>query len=278
MKLSIDTLTLHRRYGDEKTIQMMKEAGFDGVDYDYCFLDEGDEALSDDYAEYAHKVRKLLEESHMVCYQAHAPLSISYGSAFEESVEGYRRIVRSIEAASILGAEHIVVHALKVPEGVDDFAYNLEYYKSFEPYCKKFGIHIAIENLGKYRVGRFNTPEILYKMLDVLDSPWYTVCVDVGHAAVTGPEPEELIEGLDHKTLRCLHIHDNDYEHDNHALPYTGKLNWDNITTALKKINYQECFSLEIPTYLGKFDDEMMQEALNFAAKIGRHLIDKIVR
>ncbi|MBR2127888.1 MAG: hypothetical protein IJ940_03355, partial [Bacteroidales bacterium] len=42
------------------------------------------------------------------------------------------------------------------------------------------------------------------------------VCVDVGHAAISGPDPEELIRGLDNKTLGCLHIHDNDYLHDQH--------------------------------------------------------------
>jgi len=33
---------------------------------------------------------------------------------------------------------------------------------------------------------------------------------------------------------------------------------------------------LEVPTYLGRFDDEMLPEALAFAAKIGRHLIAKV--
>jgi len=221
-------------------------------------------------------VRRLLDENGMSCYQAHAPLKMSYGQAFDELAEGYRKIVQSMEAASILGAKHIVVHGPRVPEGVDDFAYNLEYYRSLKPYCEKFGIHIAIENLGRYQVGRFNTPEVLYRMLELLDSPWFSVCVDVGHAAITGPEPEELIAGLDNRTLGCVHIHDNDYEHDNHALPYTGKLHWDKIAEAMKKINYQTWLSLEVPTYLGRFDDEMLPEALAFAAKIGRHLIAKV--
>ena len=109
-----------------------------------------------------------------------------------------------------------------------------------------------------------------------LESPWYAVCVDVGHAAISGPDPEELIRGLDNKTLGCLHIHDNDYLHDQHLLPYTGDLNWENITSALKDICYQGAFSLECINYFKRFDDAMMPEALSFAVKTGRYLIAKI--
>lgn len=282
MKLSVDTLVFHRRYGDEKMIRMLADAGFDGVDYSYCGLSEDDEVLGEHYREYAYKVRRRLDDSGLVCCQAHAPLSMQYGQAFDESVDGYRKIVRAMEAASILGANYIVVHALKVPEGIDDFTYNLGYYKSFEPYCEKFGIHIAIENIHKYHdkrksaIGRFNTPEVLYKFLDALDSTWYAVCVDVGHAAISGPEPEELIRGLDNGILKCLHIHDNDYQRDQHTLPYIGDLNWENITFALKEICYQGAFSLECINYFKRFDDVMMPEALAFAVKTGRYLIEQI--
>ena len=282
MKLTTDTLVLHRRYGDEKMISMLAEAGFDGVDYTYCGLADDDEALSEHYLEYAHKVRKLLDDRGLVCSQAHAPYCMKYGQLFDESVENYRKTVRSIEAASVLGAKYIVIHALKVPDTEDDFACNLGYYKSFEPYCEKFGISVAIENIHKYHdkrksaIGRFNTPEVLYRLLKELDSPWYAVCVDVGHAAISGPDPEELIKGLDNKTLGCLHIHDNDYQHDQHLLPYTGDLNWENITSALKDICYRGAFSLECINYLKRFDDIMMPEALVFAVKTSRHLIEQI--
>lgn len=282
MKLSVETLVFHKRYGDRKTIQMLKQAGFDAVDYSYCALEEDDEALGEHYVEYAHQVRRFLDESQLVCYQAHAPLSMTYGCAFDETTEGYRKIVRSMEAASILGAEYIVVHALKVPVSEDDLAYNLRYYKSFEPYCERFGIRIAIENIHKYHekrktpIGRFNTPEVLYTLLKELDSPWYGICVDVGHAAVSGPEPEELIRGLDNCVLGCVHLHDNDYLQDRHWLPYAGDLNWDSITEALRDIRYQGTLNLECTNYFRRFDDEMMPEALKFAAKVGHHLIRKI--
>lgn len=284
MKLSVENHTLRKRYGDETAIKMLKEAGFDSIDYSYYWLEDTDDALGSNYIEHAVKVRQLLDENCMTCNQAHAPFALTYGSTFDLSEKEYAKIVRSMESAAILGAEHIVVHSLGVPNSVDCFAYNLGFYKSLEPYCEKFGIRIAIENLFEYdqkrktfRKGRLHTPELLNGMIKALNSPWFVVCIDVGHAAVTGFEPEELIQGFDHQTLKSLHIHDNDYLSDRHALPCTGDFNWDKITGALKSIDYNGDFTLEIFAYLNRFDDEMMQDALMFAGKVGRHLMKKIV-
>jgi len=70
---------------------------------------------------------------------------------FDVTDPEYQKLVRSIEAASIMGAESIIVHALKVPEGVDLFAYNLEFYKSFLDFAAKTGRHLLkrIEALGE---------------------------------------------------------------------------------------------------------------------------------
>lgn len=283
MRLSIDTLVMHNRFGDEEGFRLIKEAGFDAVDYSFCGVTDKEAMLGDGYIEYALKTRALLDKNGLVCTQAHAPISQIYGCNFDETEIRWLEVVRAMEAASILGAKQIVIHATKVPDDVDDFEHTVRYYKTYEPYCEKFGIRIAIENIGKKderrgcTVARYGAPKSLYKLLKALNSPWFVVCVDVGHAAYgVGPLPEELIEGLDNQVLRCLHIHDNDCRHDGHALPYTGNLNWEKITTALKKIDYQGDFSLETITYLSKFDRELTFEALKFAGIVGRYLINKI--
>ena len=113
-------------------------------------------------------------------------------------------------------------------------------------------------------------------MIAALDSPWFVVCVDVGHAGLTGIEPQSLIRGLDNKTLKALHIHDNDYLDDSHNVPYAGKLNWDEIMKALKDIDYKGDFTLEVVAYLKKMDDAFIEEALAYCAKTGRHLMGKM--
>lgn len=282
MRLSVETHVLHKRYGDEIAIQMLKKAGFDSIDYSFYWLEEADECLGEHYREYAQKIRTLLEQNCMTCNQAHAPFTMSYSNQFDESDPEYSRLVRSIESAAIMGADNIVVHSLKTPPAVDNFAYNLAYYKSLQPYCEKFGICIAIENLfahdHKCRCirGRLHTPALLHEMIAMLESPFFVVCIDVGHAALTGYEPQDIIRQFDNKTLRSLHIHDNDYLDDRHTLPYAGSLHWHEIMQALKDIDYQGDFTFEIFGYLGKIDDDFIEEALAFSAKAGRHLLRKL--
>ncbi|MBQ8231724.1 MAG: sugar phosphate isomerase/epimerase [Lachnospiraceae bacterium] len=282
MKLSVETYTLHRRYGDEKAIKMLKKAGFESIDYSFYWLSESDETLGENYREYALTVRSLLDESGMTCNQAHAPFKVEYGSKFDFTNEEYVKVVRSIEAAAILGAESIVVHSIKPPAGVDIVEYNREYYKTLEPYCEKFGICIAIENLfwydekAKCYRGGLHKPQELNRIIEELKSKWFVVCIDVGHAALTGYEPGEIINQFDNHTLRALHIHDNDYLSDRHTLPYAGSLDWNKIMKALKDIDYNSDFTFEIFGYLGRIDDEFMEEALAFAAKTGRHLMLKV--
>lgn len=282
MRLSVEIYTLHKRYGDEKAIQMLKKAGFDSIDYSFYWLDESDEALGENYQEHARRVKQLLDKNEMTCNQAHAPFTLRYGDVFDSSNIEYVKLLRSIEAAAIMGAENIVVHSINVPVGVDIFEYNYEFYKKLEPYCEKFGICIAIENLfrndakSNCKRGRLHTPEQLNQMIASLQSKWFVVCVDVGHAAVTGYEPDEYIRCFNNHTLRALHIHDNDYISDRHTLPYTGSFEWNKIMNALKDIKYSSDFTLEIVSYLAKIDDEFMHEALSFAAKVGRQLINKL--
>ena len=158
----------------------------------------------------------------------------------------YFNIVRSLESASILGAENIIVHSISVPEEVDFEEYNIEYYRIFIPYCKAYNIHIAVENLftkdakRNRLIGKIGSPKELNSILKKIDSPWIIACVDVGHAALTGYEPEDFISRVDSHILKCLHVQDNDYLGDRHTLPYLADLNWSAIMSSLKKTAMRE--------------------------------------
>jgi len=285
MKISIDIFRLHQRFGDEKTVKMIKKAGFDCLDYTFSDLEpsENEEILGENYVAYAKGFRELLDKYELPCNQAHAPYEwMKYGYAFDVSEERYAQIVRAMEAASIMGAPHIIVHPLAVPAGMDVVEINVEYFKTLEPYCEKFGIRIAIENLLYYdpkrecHIGILHTPTELYRLLEKLNSPWFYLCVDVGHAALTGHEPEDFIRALDNRVLKALHIHDNNYLRDHHQLPFTGKFNWLKIAEALKEIGYQGDFTLETSMYIYNSPDDFVEYALEVAARTARYLASKI--
>ncbi len=283
MKLSIENYAIRKKFGDFEAFDLIKNAGFDCVDMSYYWTEDNSPLLNDDYREYAEKLRKYLDTIGLSCNQAHAPFDLKAGEAFDLSTPAYRAIVRSMESAAILGAKTIIVHSLSAnvnDQVVFDKEYNLEFYKSFLPYCEKFGIKIAVENLFHrdpkrgYYVGKLGTAEELCSFVRKLNSPWFVACVDIGHAALTGNEPEDFCEKMDGNLLQALHVQDGDYRRDAHTLPFLGTFKWDAIMKSLKKIGYQGELTFEVFLYLGNIPKELLPNALAFTYQTGKHLTD----
>ena len=285
MKLSMEFYELSERFGDIKAMELAKEAGFDAIDYSYYYKKEEQDAMGENYLAYAKSLRAQLDAIGLECNQAHAPFSFEYGMEGAVAEEKFRLIERSIESAAILGAKVIVVHAIRVPRGVNIIDYNVDFYNRLLPTCIRCGIKLGVENLfntdrkRNCMIDRLGKAKELNLVLDRINSPWAVACVDVGHAALTGNEPEEFIEEVDPKYLQALHINDNDYIKDRHRLPYLGEFNWEAIMAALKKSGYQgdltmELISMAYPSYTQKFPDALIPQALTFAAAVGRHLIE----
>ena len=283
MKLAMESYVPVRRLGEKDGLKMIKEAGFDCVDFSYYAFKPDSDALGDRYVEYATELRAILDEIGLACSQAHAPYIMSYDAKFDLSYANYRATVHSIESAAILGAKNIIVHTIAVPRDVKDVSMwelNQRYYRSLIPFAEKAGICVAVENLYSYDdkrkcfVGRLGSPAELSGFVKELNSPYVVACVDVGHASITGYEPEEFIEGMDSSILKAVHIHDGDYQGDRHTLPYLGKFHWNDVLAALKKIGFEGNLNFEIVSYLNKLPIELLPDALKLAAHTGRYMID----
>lgn len=283
MKLSVESYTLSNKFGDDRMPAMLKAAGFDAVDYSfYTSSAVRERSLGDGYREYARELRKRLDDAGLVCNQSHAPYSINRDNRFDTSDPEYLALTRSIEAAAILGARSIIVHTLAVEKGTDVIEFNAGFYSTLIPYCESFGIKISVENLfeqdpkRKYLVGRLGSPAEINAMLDRLDSPCFDACLDIGHAAITGWEPEDFIRNLKPGCLKALHVHDNDYIRDLHKLPFTDRhdrIHWDLVCEALRDTGYDGDFTFEIISYLERVPADLMPQALSYAAAVGRKLI-----
>ena len=153
------------------------------------------------------------------------------------------------------------------------------FYKSLEPYCKEYGINIAIENMFYYDAkkrrhkGMLHTPQALKAIIEKLDSPYFIACIDIGHLAIIGEEPEDVLREMQPSILKALHVHDNDFLSDRHSLPFTGGINWQNVMDALKNIGYTGDLTFEICSFVNKMPDVLISDALKFAQKVGRYLI-----
>lgn len=281
MKLSMQCCELIWEFGEERAFQILKEAGFEGVDY---FIGHACDEIKGDYQSIARGTKQALDKSGISCEQVHAPFDFP----FEEVEENYVYIVRAIEMAGILESPYIVVHPVIPPKTMDFLECNRRFFKSLESHAKRAGVVIAIENLYHRDSKRngitndyFANPVTLRDFVRSLCSEAFAVCIDIGHASLTPTEPDDFIRVFDNKLLKVLHVHDTDYLADRHTLPGFGCLNWDSITKALGEIDYQGTFSFEINQYINGFrrnglDREVIPDAVNFAAKVGRKLIERI--
>ncbi len=284
MLLSVDTNVLRDKYDDITAIKMIKEAGFDAYDYS-MFRAKGErDMLEDDYIERARNLRKISDEIGILCRQAHAPFSFQYTNKIDISDPEYLKIVRSMEVASILGAKNIIVHTVKkdLPDGFELEDYSREFYRSFIPYCEKYNISISVENLvgrhpeTKEKFEVFSNPLKHIEFVKSLESKYFNICIDVGHSALLGYMPEDVINAMDSSLFKTIHIHDNDFERDSHVLPYEGKTDWEAVTKALANVGYEGDFSFELEGLFYRLDDALLPAGLKFAEATGRVLIEKI--
>ena len=286
MKFSTQLSFLAKKYGILKGADMLVDAGFSAIDLtihrsyvapDTALLESP--IYSSDYKAFAKELRDRVESRGVVFNQAHAPFPS------EDKIE---LLPRAIEFAGLIGAKTIVVHpALDLPYyGNEDalFEHNIKFYSSLIPYAKDSGIKIGIENI--YRVhevsGRIldttaSSPEELCRYYDeLLSTGAFTVCVDIGHVALCGREPEHFIRQVGGERLGALHVHDVNYIDDQHTLPGTSKLKYDPICKALGEINYKGDITLEADGFYSRFDPEFHAEAAAFMAKVAKHLADKV--
>jgi len=284
MILSTQTFYLSELFGDETAVRMLAEAGYDALDYSMFRITEDSHILnSEGYKEYALNLKRTAEEAGVHFNQAHAPFpSVRYGND-EYNADMFKKIVRSMEVASILGAKIIIVHPFACPKEVDQKGENIAFYNRLLPYCKEYGIKVALENMWGYDERRgcivpnvCSTGAELAEYVDELDSEWFVACLDVGHSGLIGEEASTAIRVLGKERLKALHIHDNDYKRDCHVIPFVGKMNWEDITKALADIGYEGDFTLEADSFLYGYDKEFISSAVKFMHDTGRYLISRI--
>ena len=278
MKLAIETYVLQNRFDAKTAIKMIKEAGFDAFDYTFLYENEQNSMLKEDYLERACALKEYADELGIPCNQAHASADFRYVDPIDPACESYLRVLRSIEAASVLGAENIVVHPMGLylfPDNPDVICRNRAFFKSLIPVCEKFNMHVAVENLFNGNAPVLGDPEIMNDFIESLDSDRFTICLDLGHLAFTGFTPPEVIRKTNPKYLKALHVHDNNMVEDLHLLPGDGNLNWQEITSALGEIGYDGDFNLEVTGFLEQ--SENIAEDLKKAEIIGRKLMESIL-
>ena len=294
MELVCNTESAFRLFGQERSLEMIRKAGFTAVDPSLtCMEKPGNPFAGDDWRDAALEFRRKAENAGLKIVQTHAPFNMNYwGDPEYFRNEILPTVERSVAVSGLFGAKVAVVHPLHFLPYHDNaeklFEMNMEFYRGLIPLCEEYQIRIGVENMWQRDPRRRNivfdvcgTKEEFVRYIDTLNSPWLVATLDVGHVGLPLGDDEawDVIRALGHDRLQSLHIHDNDYMTDQHTLPYHGKIDWAQVCRALGEIDYQGDFTYEIGAFLHPtMDDEAAQLTLNYMADVGRHLMALIDR
>lgn len=291
MLLTTQTQYLNNFFGIKDAIEMIARAGFDSLDYSMFHMLNNECVLNtDDYPSYVDKVKKIAADNSLTFTQAHAPFNLPYDTGEKEHIEIVtKKMIRSLEIASLLEIPIIVVHPLQYKayykHGNPKYfkKINREFYGSLMPYCEKLGVKIACENMWQYHIRKKKIvdsvcadPLEFNEYIDSVGSENLVACLDLGHCELTGRKAQDCIRAMGQR-IQALHVHDNHGSDDGHMMPGYGRLEWDEILKALADIDYKGNFTYEADSFLAPYKDdpEGAQIALDLMAHVGRKMIAK---
>lgn len=294
-RVGISIVRLQKVYGDKKALEIAKEIGADAVDFsldnmDYrnpdCLYSKGDKAVAAYYGE----LKAYADDLGLVISQTHGKLPGFINNKEEDNalVENSRL---DCLATAMLGAPVCVIHnASSISQGANpepELMHRLSFdmFTRILPYAKQYGIKIATETFGDavmYSACDFfgNIEEFMkaYDNIKAIEEyrDYFTVCVDTGHSNKAmrygNPTPGDVIRRIG-RDINVLHLNDNDTLTDQHKMPMTGCIDWDDVFDALDEVGYHGVYNMEIK--LAHFGDDFLVEHAEFAVKLLRYMLKK---
>ena len=264
----------------------MKDAGFDALDvglWHYC--SDRRYLLRDDWEKGLDEICAAAAETGLPVNQTHGDTMTGMqwdDPAYPRRAEHFEMLFRCIEGARRLGAKYMVMHPYNLPhKPLYSVKENREaciaYLAPYIEAAKKAGICIAVENMVDFgRKHRRYCGGDIYELIDLVDTindPSVGICLDTGHANISGINPAAAVRAIGKKRLFCTHINDNHAQKglDEHLFPYFGDIDWASVVRALKEIGYENDFSYE--ACVTPIPDEFRPAWLRYTVELGRHLL-----
>lgn len=283
MRTSTEISVISKLVGEEKAVEEIARAGFDGWDFSMIAMWDCDwgkriytptdhPLAKSDYLAFARKIRRIGEENGICCNQSHAPFPCYYDkfSLIEDTLK------RAIECTAEAGGKICIIH----PDVYETAEKNCEMHLRLLPFAKDHGVKIATENMYSWNrekneaaFGACGTSEDFKRHLDLIPDDFYVACLDIGHAEIMRDEASavEMICTLGDK-LQALHLHDCDKHFDTHDLPFTKSVDFDSVVDALARIDYKGWFTLEANGFTRALTEDNYVEGLATLYKSAQRL------
>ncbi|MBQ4110436.1 MAG: sugar phosphate isomerase/epimerase [Clostridia bacterium] len=282
---------------DFEIIKFVKSIGADAIDfnlftkeYDYRNPDSIYSKSDDEIADYFTRVKKCADENGIEISQTHGRID-GFTNDTEQNDADDKNARIDCFVTSLLGAPVCVMHGVtSFKMGIDADPklmrdLNYEMFTRFLVHAKKYNVQIATETFGdalRWDACDFfgNIDEFIktYNRIAAVDDnkKYFSVCVDTGHSNKAyrfenNPSPADVIRMLGEK-ISVLHLHDNNKIKDQHKIPMTGDIDWNDVFDALDEIGFDGVYNMEL--FLQHFGDNFRKETAEFAVKVMRNMLD----
>ena len=294
-KVGLSLMSLQSFLGIEEAIKFAGKIGADAVALDLCTNEwnckNPDSIYSkreDEIVDYFSKIRKVADDAGVEFSYIHGRLS-GFKNIPEEDELLLKNTKLDCLATKILGAPHCVVHAVTTLYMGPDCDPQIMRDLNFDMFCKildiakEYDVKIATETFGdasNYGVCDFfgNIEEFIKSFNRVRavgnNKDYFDTCVDTGHSNKAmrfgNPTPGDVIRMLG-DSVKQLHLNDNDTFTDQHKIPMTGTIDWNDVFDALDEINYNGIYNMEVVHT--RFGENFQLEAAEFAVKVMRNML-----
>jgi sugar phosphate isomerase/epimerase len=255
----------------EVSVHKLAEYEYTHVYFDGTIFFETDERLG--------QIAQLCNNCGVIPFAAHAPWQFipSDPAELDQTIGRHKA---NIDKAAILRCNSVTFHVASV-QGVPNEAtgqfieqvgkrafdeMNWHMLGELARHAGKHGMSIAVENLSRDIVGNYcRTVSDLKKIIDGAGQPNVGICIDTGHANISGLRAADLIlEAGD--LLIETHFNDNfgwlcpeNAVNDLHRPPGIGTVDWLRVVEALDRIGYQGPIDFELGV---KRDEETLDDLL----------------
>lgn len=304
MKISVQPESaILTRENIDMAFEILKNAGFDGVDYTMEGFLTGKDIRSNSFGDenifmqdpqtvkdYFSFVKVASQRYGIEILQTHAPFpSTVYGN--DELNEKMLTVIKnSIILTAYLDCRYVVIHPPFIPvaeyaDSAQQKAHVIAFYSQLIPLAKELGVVLLLENMFTAHRRKITTAvcsefEETVKYIDELNElagqELFGFCYDTGHVHLLGKDYYHTVKQLGHR-IKALHVHDNNGSEDQHIFPFLGVSDWERLIRALKEIGYKGAFSFETSSTTGAhFPPELKADAYNLLGKIGQYFVKKI--
>lgn len=293
MKLSTSTNLLFLRadgtiHPPKSSVEKIVRAGFRVLDFNFYdwVITKGSPYMRPDGDEWLVGMAEQAQELGVRYEQAHAHFynfaSLDMSDSQREWQE--RQVVRSIRNAARLGAKVVVTHPCTFFTEEGSYSSlsrekNREYFSRLLEKTSDLSIKIAVENMTDIDTAPIKkycaVPEELGELIACIGSDRMGVCWDFEHGDLMKQNQPKIVEYFGDKLLATHASDSHGYRpvYLTHRLPMTGTVDWEPIMKALRRANYQGCFSYEAHNYLNALPDCAIDSALRLAYDIGTYLM-----